>query len=576
MSNNQEAVPEQKSAGARTKSVGADPSVASPAFGLFLAVLFVYFLTRTHYNTFDAVSYANQIEHLYPRTHDAHWLFHPHHLLFNATAYVFWSAFYQTGYRGGALRVVQDLNIIWGAAGIALYYLILRKFLQRSRLLAMLLAVTLSVCFGYWISATDARVNMPSTTLLIAAFYVLCLHLKAPSYKFAVLVGFLAGLAVLYHESAGIFLPVGLIGLLLPGPDGSRNTKAKQFALVYVGVWAATVAVPYLAVAVIALHLHSWHEFRHWMTSYSELGWWWSFDVLHNIRLDGYALRRAAFVEPGGIPGTFSLAKGTPLGISLLYFATLAGWFAAACAVVGAVSLIKHKPYARIIPIVLVWSALYAVFFTFWSPGYFIFWVPALVPIGLMAALCFEHYRDKRGLRALNTVVGIWIVLIAAVNLESSIIPHLRQSSDPFQRIADNVAAHTKTGDIVVVMGAGNAAQCEVDIPYFADRDVVSLHGILTRQHNNAPNSIAIAQNEIDTAISQGHSVYALDEVWNDPVALMSLEHHHPGWNSGDITTLFQPYTMTHAWRGPHGVVWKVLPVAASSPTAVPAATSRL
>jgi hypothetical protein len=570
MSNNGERNSEKAASPLIDRLPGFDRALTIPALGLFLGAIILYFITRTRYNTFDAVSYSNQVEHLYPRSHDAHWLFHPHHLLFNAGAYVVWSALYGMGYRGGALRIIQDLNMLWGATGVTLYYLVLRLYLQRSRWLPMLVSIGLSVCFGYWISATDARVNMPSTTLLIAAFYVLSHHLQMASIKLAITTGLLAGLAVLFHESAGIFFPVGLIGLLLPEFDGTTSFKDGlkpriTYAAGYAITWIATVTIPYFSVAAFALHLASFSEFRHWMTSYSELGWWWSFDVLSNIRLDAYALRRAAFVEPAGKQGTFHLYKNAPLAISSVYFAALAGWFVAVYAFVVALPLLWRMRYAKVLVIALVWVAFYTVFFTFWSPGYFIFWVPALVPIGLLITLCLAHHRARQGGLAVNWAVGVWIVLVAIVNLVSSVIPHLKESSDPFQRIAGDVAAHTKTGDIVVVTGAGNAAQCEVDIPYFADRDVVSLHGILTRQHNNPDAAIAAARQEIDTAIAEGHNVYALDEVWHDPIALASLERHHPGWNASDVTTLFQPYHLTHAWHGPHGVVWKLLPSAIST-----------
>jgi len=564
MLNNEDVLAQPKSSETRSMLANLDRSLVLPALGLFMASVILYFVTRTRYNTFDAVSYSNQIEHLFPRTHDPHWLFHPHHLMFNATAYLVWSALYNVGYRGGALRIVQDLNIVWGATGIALYYLILRRFLQRSRWLPMLVSVGLSVCFGYWISATDARVNMPSTTLLIAAFYVLCRHLESPNMRLASIAGLLAGIAVLYHESAAIFFPVGLIGILLPEFDGSEDTKDSKItrlklAAAYTAVWTTAVAVPYLAVATLAFHLHSLQEFRVWMSSYSELGWWWSFEVLKNIRLDAYALRRAAFVEPAGKQGTFHLYKNVPLGIATLYFGALIGWFVAVYAFIVALPLLWRMRYSKILVICLVWVAFYTIFFTFWSPGYFIFWVPALVPIGLLTTLCLAHYRAKRGGIAVNWAVAVWIVLVATVNLVSSVVPHLKESSDPFQRIANDVASHTKTGDIVVVAGAGNAAQCEVDIPYFADRHVVSIHAILTRQHNDPTSTITAAQAEINAALAQGHHVYALDEVWDDPVALSSLEHHHPGWNAAYNTSMFEPYHRTHAWRGPHGVVWQLL-----------------
>ena len=48
------------------------------------------------------------------------------------------------------------------------------------------------------------------------------------------------------------------------------------------------------------------------MSSYSELGWWWNFHILHNIRLDAYALRHAAFVEPPGKQGHSISARRLP------------------------------------------------------------------------------------------------------------------------------------------------------------------------------------------------------------------------------------------------------------------------
>jgi len=45
---------------------------------LFVALTVLYIATATRFNTFDAVSYANQIAHLYPRTGNPIWLFHPH------------------------------------------------------------------------------------------------------------------------------------------------------------------------------------------------------------------------------------------------------------------------------------------------------------------------------------------------------------------------------------------------------------------------------------------------------------------------------------------------------------------
>ena len=72
-----------------TKAQTARAKAGLFTVGLFAVVLALYWATPTRLNTFDAVSYANQIGRLYPHTEDRHWLFHPHHLLFNAVGYVF-------------------------------------------------------------------------------------------------------------------------------------------------------------------------------------------------------------------------------------------------------------------------------------------------------------------------------------------------------------------------------------------------------------------------------------------------------------------------------------------------------
>ena len=101
--------------------------------------------------------------------------------------------------------MLQTLNAVCGALGLALFYLALRRILTRSRALALLLTAALGVSFGYWICATDARVNMPSLTMLIAAFFALVACMQAPNAQRALFAGFLAACAALFHESAGLF-----------------------------------------------------------------------------------------------------------------------------------------------------------------------------------------------------------------------------------------------------------------------------------------------------------------------------------------------------------------------------------
>ena len=555
-----------------------------PTLLLFSGTLAVYWATRTQANTFDAVSYANQIAHLYPRTGDPRWLFHPHHLLFNALGYVLWRAACALGFAGGSLVVLQSLNATLGAGGIAVFYLTLRRLLQRSRWLPLLLSLGLAFSFGYWLCAADGRVNMPSIFLMLCAFAVLCRTMQTPQPRLAAAVGALAGGTMLFHESAGLFVVVGLAGVLLAEDDplllpAALRLRRRRLALAYLLAWAATVGLPYLAVGVLVLHLHSVAAFRHWTSEYAELGWWWDFHILHNLRLDLYAFRHAAFVEPPGKQGTFHLGRHVPVALKSLYFASLFGWLGAVYAFLAALPLLWRSHYRRMMIVCVLWIVVYAAFFTVWSPGYFVFWVPVLVPTAVMLALALAHYRARRGGLAANWLLGAWIVLYGVLNAQTSILPHLAPNSDPFRRIAADVRLHTQQGDIILVAGAGDGGPCEVALPYFADREVISLHGLLTKSRNDkaaaltaptptVPDAPPSAQAQIGAALAAGHAVYALDEIIpagvnlgmaHNPHTLADLAARHH-LTQTDLKTLLSPYVLTLAWHSPRGPVWRLTP----------------
>ena len=555
-----------------TKKAKKSPEGQSARMGVIPAAVFLVFsilycATGTSYNTFDAVSYSNQIAHLYPRTGDAHWLFHPHHLLFNATGYVLWSMARALGYHGGPLVALETFNAIVGALGITLFYMTLRRLMQRSNWLPVIVASGLGLSFGYWICATDARVNAMSTTLLMASFAVLCSNFEFARLRHAAAAGLLAGLAVLYHESSGLFLFVGLSALAVMPSRAPRLRLAATF----VGAWAVVVGLGYLIVGGLVLKLHSPTAFHSWSSEYSELGWWWNFHIFHNVRLDAYALRHAAFVEPPGKRGTFHLAADTPTGLLALYFATLIGWAIGIYYFVAALPLLWRTHYRPILIMSVVWIALYAAFFTVWSPGYFVFWVPALVPISLILALTMAHYRSRRGGVMVNWLVGAWIAMFATVNVMSSIGPHLAPQASPFQRIALEYRAHSAPGDIVLMAGVGDLSELEVNIPYFADRQAISAHAALTRAHDDSTQAIASMQEAVQSTLAAGHSVYIVDDLYDMPRnsgVVSGLEAHHHGVDPDQLKSLFAPWNVEPAWTSSHGPVWKLTPkTEATSPS---------
>ena len=98
-------------------------------------------------------------------------------------------------------------------------------------------------------------------------------------------------------------------------------------------------------------------------------------------------------------------------------------------------------------------------------------------------------------------------------------------------------------------------------MPYFADRDVISLHTLLTRARNDKAAALAVAQAQMAQTWASGHAVYGLDELWHGGQAWDALRKRHPGVvGPADL----QPWAVRApqpAWIGPHAhPIWRLLP----------------
>ncbi len=521
---------------------------------IFSFALVLYGLTRTHLNTFDAVAYANQIG-LAAETGKLRPLFHPHHLLFNALGYIWWRIAQGLGYDGGPLAAMQELNAVLGAAGLTIYHATLRR-LHPSGALPLLITLCLAGSFGFWICATDGRVNMPSIVLMIAAFYTLSRFREAPTARLAAAAGGLAGAAALFHESAGLFGLVGAAGIF----SASVSRRCRRTA-VYVSAWLAAVLIPYPLIGVFALHFYTWTAFRQWAGAYTERGWWWDFHIFHNLRLDLFAVRHALFVEP---LGRAALAQ-TPLhfwglaGVVLvwgLYAGALTGLLTAGAAIAFALPRLLRSHERPLILTCLLWIGVYALFFTFWCPGAFVFWVPALIPLGALLMLSLTQPSVLTARHAAR-LMGAWISVFALINGLAGVLPYLKPVAGLSQWVARDIAAHTPPRALIVVAGVGDDAQCEVDIPYFAHRPVLSLHGLLAHA-KTFPAAQADIQSTLDRAFGAGRNVYVLDEIWTNRRTMAALQHQCPEISAPQVQALFSAYHPIPAWRGPRGQVWKL------------------
>ena len=195
----------------------------------------------------------------------------------------------------------------------------------------------------------------------------------------------------------------------------------------------------------------------------------------------------------------------------------------------------------------LVWTGLYAAFFTVWCPGAFVFWVPALIPLGTLLLLA----------RPASRLLFWWAAAVALLNFFGGILPYLKPVAGLSQRMALDIKAHTPPRSLIVTAGVGADAQNEVDIPYFAGRPVLSLHGLLAHSAS-LPDAQASLTKSLAGAWGAGREVYVLGEIWTAPDAVKGLKKQSPGVTSDSLRALFGGSTLSPAWTGPRGQVWRV------------------
>lgn len=536
------------------------------ALSVTFAVLYLYTGTRDY--DFDAVSYAHQVQ-LYDSTGNRMALFHPHHLLFNFTVWLLWRFVKIFGCRDEPLAIATVMNGLLGGLGIGMMWLVLRAILTRSRLLALLFSVGLGVSFGYWVCATDGRVNMPSLVLQIAAFLSLVATMQSPSRERAVATGVLTGLASLYHESALLFVGVAWVGILMAEyTQGERALERKARAATlgwYMLAFALTFLVPYLIVGIGLLHLTSFAQYRAWATRYAELGWWWDWRVWHNLRIDAYAMRRALFVEPGSKTGTFHIATEGSNGAKALYYSILVIWGYAVYRIATVFGLLIQTHYRRYLFVAITWVILNTAFFTIWNPEYFVFRVSSVIASAVIIAIAATQYRSRQSGPYWLAGIAIWIALYGVSNFTQSILPHEDARGNAFLQQSWWVMHHSTSRDLFVTTGMGDTEPIEVYLPYFTGRRVYAIHTELGHHDNSLALVSADMNEKFRETRAAGGTVYAFDDIWHDRDAQGALWIKH-GVSLVELFKLFSNQNRTLAFKhdSEGRPVWKLTPRAGS------------
>jgi hypothetical protein len=360
----------------------------TPSFSLsdrMVAALFflvggtVMYLLRTIRFSIDSLWYATQI-----REWDGH--FHPHHLIYVPLNHKLHQLSVGLFGSSDALIVAQLHNIVFGAMGVSVFYLLARS-LTPHRWLAAAGAACLLLSSGWWGFSTQIEVYVPSATCLLLLIADVHLHpQRAMQWGRGLLHAVLLALAILYHQTSILFcLP---LVLWLVQQLGRRGLLQAMYVIGCAGS---------LCMATYA-----------WAMAISGVG-------MNYAGITGFIFQYAAAEQPGwgdwhhfGPVGLFQLLRSQVSMIFRQRLASLAFWVILFLLILVWIILGNlytqyksrrddpvqdfHRPLRGML---LSWLGISYLFFLWWLPTEVEFFIISLVPVFLLTVMGGTRWLDN-------------------------------------------------------------------------------------------------------------------------------------------------------------------------------------
>ena len=455
------------------------------SLGLASAALALYLLTLSDVHTFDALSYIRDVDQR------AGFFFHPHHLLYSPTGWLFWQSWRVFGYGGGSELALKVLNSLVGAAcGFGLYQLVWQ--LTHRWWAAFVASGLLLFNYGAWYFSVEVEVYLLALIWLIFVLVLLLELMRGPRRRTAPLLGLCVGMAALYHQTNGLLVPVVVLAFAL----SSLSWRERIKQLIITGAIAGgVVALGYVLVGFGYNGFRSLSRMREWMFFFVETGWW------------GHATRDRWTDLGAGLGNTISTEGAWPFWTAIVVLLVLGMPFAA-------------RRWPRIVALCVSWIAIYGGFFAWWEGENIEFWIATLLPLWLLVGLSvaawgswLEDRTDRIRPSAVGLAACVLPVLLAWHNYP---LVQLRgdASQDLQRQLAAKVHAITTEADLIVSPGG----VMELYLPYYEVRhNVYTLNGILFETGGDIPQAFERLRQTIDNSLSAGLSVVVGREVLELP-----------------------------------------------------------
>ena len=440
--------------------------------------LTLYLLTLSDVHTFDALSYIRDVDDR------AGFFFHPHHLLYSPTGWLFWQGWRIGGYGGNSELPLKVLNALVGAGcGWGLYRLVLR--LTASVPAATTAAGIFLFSYATWYFSGEVEVYMLALAWLLLALFLLVQLVTAPRWWTAPLLGLTLGMSALYHQTNGLLVPVVLAGVALaPVAWPARLRMAVLSGVIAGGV----VALGYGLVGFGVNGYRSLGQLRDWMFFFVETGWW------------GHATRGRWIDLGAGLGNTISTRNALFFWIGVIVVLLL-----------GIVPAARRWP--RIVAFAVIWIVAYGAFFIWWEAENIEFWIATLLPLWLLTGLALASipWRWPRTATSFAAVLGI--ALLAWHNYP--IIERRGDAAYDLQRtLAAGVREQTTPNDLILSSGG----VMELYLPYYEGRpNVRTLNGLLFETSGDLDAAFGRIASYISSSLQAGLAVVVSREIMELP-----------------------------------------------------------
>lgn len=488
-------------------------TAATQAAGAALFVLLAAYLSfPDKVFVFDGIMFSGIIERAVDEWRRE--LFNRRHLLFNPTLMGLRDLIGLFGPKVGGYALIQRVNAIAGAAGVFLFFDLVRRA-SKSAAAAALSASLLAFSAAYWSRATEGQVYMLMTLGAIATGWSAVFLLEKPSLARALGLAGAFALAMLFHAANVALAPAVLAAAWLAGHRDRR-------------VWLAAPACGALVALAYACAFGA-GALAHPLSFLSEATEQASLSSLAAAGGLGLGARLQQLFSSLGeaVAGPVPARVRLSVGCLLIMAFARAGERAT-----------RRRETAWFALVFLLWAGSCMALESLWLGGQF-FWASILAALLGLSALAWNPpvYAAAAAL-----ALGAW-------NLKTVILPQSRLENNIGYARTVFVRDHTVPSSWVVVSGLGYPNQ-KVYLPYFAHRSREVLEYYLDRDPK--PEALRKFSAFIQDNVERGIPLYLLPDLVDDVQAIGQVQKR---WDVGpqDVRNAFGPGNLIETARSGDG-----------------------